>query len=289
MLQTFDHVVIVVRDLEAATNSYQRLLGRKPSWRGIQLDSGTANSLFQLDNMFIELLSPVSQGEVARVTREALAKQGEGLGLLCFGTDDADALAKELRQRGLSASPPVPGSDREFKTGAHRLWRTVYLPETDTRGVRVFGVQNLAASDSLPAVELSCAAEESVSALDHIVINTTDPEAAIDLYREKLGLHLALDRSFKERGVRLIFFRIGGITVELAARIAGEPSDELDRFWGLAYRCSDVDSTRARLDKQGVDVSEVRSGNKPGTRVCTIRGDTCGVPTLLIGPDGEPR
>jgi len=31
-----------------------------------------------------------------------------------------------------------------------------------------------------------------------------------------------------------------------------------------------------------IDVSEVRTGRKPGTRVLTVRTGTCGIPTLLV-------
>ena len=39
----------------------------------------------------------------------------------------------------------------------------------------------------------------------------------------------------------------------------------------------------------GVDVSEVRAGRKPGTRVMTVRNGTCGVPTLLVQPSATQR
>jgi hypothetical protein len=47
---------------------------------------------------------------------------------------------------------------------------------------------------------------------------------------------------------------------------------------------ADIDATHARLAQAGVDVSEVRTGRKPGTRVMTVRSGTCGVPTLLVQP-----
>ncbi len=31
-----------------------------------------------------------------------------------------------------------------------------------------------------------------------------------------------------------------------------------------------------------LEVSEVRAGRKPGTRVLTVRSGTCGIPTLLV-------
>ena len=55
-----------------------------------------------------------------------------------------------------------------------------------------------------------------------------------------------------------------------------------DKLWGLSWRVANIDATRARLVSAGVDVSEVRTGRKPGTRVLTVRNGTCGIPTLLV-------
>lgn len=288
MLQRLDHVVIYVRDLDVATRSYTRLLGFGPSWHGTHPEYGTANSLFLLDNTYVELISPISEGKVSELIETGLGALGEGLGILAFGTDDANATAGELRKRGMSASLPVPGSGTETKSGARRMWRNVFLPESDTHGARMFAIEHLDGSDPLPPRALTCEPAAAITALDHVVVNTSDPEAAIDLYGRKLGLRLALDRTFEKRGVRLLFFRVGGVTVEVAARL-GDVRPGPDRLWGLAYRCPDVDAARERLLKEGADVSEVRPGNKAGTRVCTVKADTCGVPTLLIGPDGDTR
>jgi hypothetical protein len=50
----------------------------------------------------------------------------------------------------------------------------------------------------------------------------------------------------------------------------------------LSWRVADIDATRARLLADGIEVSEVRTGRKPGTRVMTVRSGTCGVQTLLL-------
>tara|TARA_Y100000385_G_scaffold64970_1_gene64285 strand:+ start:266 stop:517 length:252 start_codon:yes stop_codon:yes gene_type:complete len=52
-----DHLIIVVPDLQDATDQYSVLLGRSPSWQGTHPDYGTANTLFQLDNIYLELLA----------------------------------------------------------------------------------------------------------------------------------------------------------------------------------------------------------------------------------------
>jgi hypothetical protein len=50
----------------------------------------------------------------------------------------------------------------------------------------------------------------------------------------------------------------------------------------MSWRVDNAEATRARLLSAGVDVSEVRTGRKPGTRVLTVRSGTCGIPTLLV-------
>src|SRR6266702_5203922 len=123
--------------------------------------------------------------------------------------------------------------------------------------------------------------------MDHVVVSTPDPERAAALYGARLGLDMALDRSHPDWG-RLMFFRCGDLIVEVSHRSgkpAGGARDKLhDRLRGLCWRVADIDATRARLTAAGVDVSEVRTGRKPGTRVMTVRNGTCGVPTLLVQP-----
>jgi catechol 2,3-dioxygenase-like lactoylglutathione lyase family enzyme len=137
--------------------------------------------------------------------------------------------------------------------------------------------------------------------LDHAVVLTTDHEAALQRYGGELGLRLALDRSFPERGVRILFFRLSGVTIEVAGPIArsadgaeagrAAEGSTRDRFGGLAWRGPDVVAWRERLLAEGVRVTGHRRGHKPGTRVCTVLDRTADVPTLLIGPDrgAEPR
>jgi catechol 2,3-dioxygenase-like lactoylglutathione lyase family enzyme len=122
-----------------------------------------------------------------------------------------------------------------------------------------------------------------VAAIDHTVINSPDLDRAIALWRDRLGLRLALDREFPKRGLRLLFFRSGGVTLEFAGP-SPPPAHRTgpDTFYGIAYRVRGLHSCRARLLHAGLDVSEQRAGQKAGTTVATVRSGTEGVPTLLI-------
>jgi catechol 2,3-dioxygenase-like lactoylglutathione lyase family enzyme len=286
MLTALDHVVIAVRDLDAATTTYGALYGRRPSWRGTHPGWGTANTLFRLANTYVELVAPVGAGPFGEALTAHLDAHGEGPYALAFATADADACAAMLRARGIGAAAPIDGSGRDEESGAERIWRNVFLPSADTRGVPLFVIEHRSPAAALPVAAIDGDAGAAVDGIDHVVVMTADPEAAIVLYRDRLGLRLAFDKTFESRGLRLLFFRIAGITVELAAPLGAGAGP--DRFWGISYRVGDVDAVRARVLAAGFDVSEVRTGNKPGTRVCTVRRETHGVATLFIAAASPP-
>ena len=122
-----------------------------------------------------------------------------------------------------------------------------------------------------------------VEAIDHVVIFTPDPPRAIACWRDANGLRLAFDKEFPERRIRLMFFRSGGLTLEYACPLpAPDPPEGPDRFYGVSYRVRDLAAHRAALLAAGFDVSEIRAGNKAGTRVASVRNGTAEVPTLLL-------
>ena len=116
------------------------------------------------------------------------------------------------------------------------------------------------------------------------MIRTADTDAAKKLYGEQLGIRLALAREL--RGTRMLFFRIGGVTLEVVLDASLAESDAL---WGHAFRVRDIDAAHARMKNAGFELSELRDGLKPGTRIFTVRGDTGNVPTLILrDPSREP-
>jgi len=126
-----------------------------------------------------------------------------------------------------------------------------------------------------------------VSALDHVVVRTPNPERAIAFYAGRLGLDLRLDRSNEKWGARLLFFRCGDLVVEIAHDLKKGVSDAPDQLWGLSWRVPDVAKAQARLKAAGLDVTEPRDGRRPGSQVFSVKDRTEGVPTLVIGGIGR--
>ena len=268
-----DHVIVGVRDLDAAAADYALLLGRAPSWRGEHAGRGVANALFRLENTYLELLTARDDGPLGFALR----------------TEDGAACARALRERGLGVGDAVAGEGREIATGAVRRWKTVGIPGDAARGILVFGIEHLSSPDALPLARATAAADAAISGVDHVVVRSESPDAAIRFDRDQLGLRLALDKSFEQWGARLLFFRVGGVTVEIAAPLPPPPTPgERDSFWGISWRTPDLFATHARLAAAGVDVSEIRPGRRPNTRVFTVRDNPCGVATLVLQVQTRP-
>jgi catechol 2,3-dioxygenase-like lactoylglutathione lyase family enzyme len=269
-----DHVVVLVRDIQAAEAAYRTLFARAPAWRNS--GDGADRVMFTLDNMTLELMSPTGEGPIAERIRGVIAAQGEGLASLCFRTPDIAKMHRRLERLTLKPEPVAAVESRDAASGAVLSWKRTRTASEATRGVRLFFLE---LANERPLSVPSATAP--ITAMDHVVVATADPERAAALYGARLGLDMALDRSHPDWG-RLMFFRCGDLVVEVVNRPGKDTDVSHDRLWGLSWRVADIEATRARLMAAGVDVSEARAGRKPGTRVLTVRSSTCGIPTLLV-------
>ena len=185
---------------------------------------------------------------------------------MVFATESIDRAERLLERRGVPA-------DREGgrlmlgREATHQVPIAVTEPE-----------------DSPPLSPLAGADEAaSITALDHVVIRTLNPERAVALYGGRLGLDPRLDRSNPQWNARLLFFRCGDLVVEIAHDLGKGISDGPDQLWGLSWRTPDIARCHARLRKAGVELSELRGGRRPGTQVFTVHSHTANVPTIVIG------
>jgi catechol 2,3-dioxygenase-like lactoylglutathione lyase family enzyme len=276
VISGLDHIVALVGDIAAATTAYQMLFARSPAWRNS--GDGADRVLFTLDNMTLELMSPSGDGAAAKRIRAVMAEQGEGLASLCFRSGDIAKMHRRLDRLMLKPEPVTEVESRDAISGATLSWKRTRTAREATRGVRLFFLE--LAKERPLSVRTTTA---SITAMDHVVIATADPERAAALYGARLGLDMALDRAHPDWG-RLMFFRCGDLIVEVVQRPGKDAAADTahDKLWGLSWRVADIDATRARLAAAGVDVSDVRNGRKPGTRVLTVRNGTCGIPTLLV-------
>jgi catechol 2,3-dioxygenase-like lactoylglutathione lyase family enzyme len=274
MISGLDHVVVLLEDIKAGVAAYETLLGRKPSWQ--HAGDGADRVLFTLDNMTLELMAPSGVSVDADRIRSVIKMSGEGLASLCFATADIGKMHRRLERVALKPDPVAEVANRDDVSGATLHWKRTRANTELTRGVRMFFLELQGERPRSVAT-----ADSPIVSLDHVVVSTEDPELAAALYGARLGLDMALDRSHQEWG-QLMFFRCGDLIVEVVKRPVAGGDKTHDKLWGLSWRVDDIEATRTRLVAAGVQVSEPRSGRKPGTRVMSLYSGTCGIHTLIL-------
>lgn len=274
MITGLDHVVVLLEDIKDGAKAYEALLGRAPSWRSES--DGAETVIFTLDNMSLELMAPAGSSATADRIRNVIKIWGEGLASICFRVGDIAKAYRRLDRVALKPDPVAEVESRDTGSGATLHWKRTRVPTDLTRGVRMFFLE---LAEERPRSAATSAAP--IWGLDHVVVSTEDPESAAALYGARLDLDMALDRSHHDWG-QLMFFRCGDLIVEVVRRPVAGADQSHDKLWGLSWRVADIEATRARLVAAGIDVSEVRAGRKPGTRVMSVRDGTCGIQTLLL-------
>lgn len=173
------------------------------------------------------------------------------------------------------AAAPASLGERNAVVGGLSVYVSPQRIPANCRGL------DIQAATQMPGkVDPASAAETGIQSVDHVVLRTADAADCIRLFRDDLGMRLALDQTVEKWGGRMLFFREGAMTLEVIESSSKAPSQ--DYFWGICYRCADIEATHADLTSRGVSLSDIREGRKPGTRVATIRSHVGGIPSLLL-------
>jgi catechol 2,3-dioxygenase-like lactoylglutathione lyase family enzyme len=231
--------------------------------------------------MALELLAPTEIGTLAIRLKELLAQRGPGLQTLVFASDALEEDRRIFGRRALHPEAIQPGESVDHSSARRRQWTRFRIDDAQSNGVRMFVLQR---SSDDPLV-VTPTLPNALSSLDHLVVNTVNPERALALYGARLGLRLALDLSMTERDARLLSFKAGTNTIELSHRISKAADAGPDKLWGITWRTPDIIGARERMAKKGLNVSEVRKGMRKGTRVFTVNDGTLNVPTLILSAD----
>jgi catechol 2,3-dioxygenase-like lactoylglutathione lyase family enzyme len=142
-LRGIDHVLVGVRDLEAAHQTYARL-GFTVSPRGRHIGWGTANYCIMFPDDYIELLGIVDPSQFTNNLNRFLETR-EGLLGLAFASDDVTLAERALRRAGIE-----PGEMRDLKRILEdpegEVWprfKLLHLPPEATPGTSAFICQHL--------------------------------------------------------------------------------------------------------------------------------------------------
>jgi len=112
MFKGLDHMVVAVKDLDAAIGRYETIYGVKVSDRNESPQAGMKMAFFRFPESYVELVSNIDDsGPIAK----RLADRGEGVHLVAMKVDDLEKTVADLREKGVrlvgdpGAGNPVRG------------------------------------------------------------------------------------------------------------------------------------------------------------------------------------
>lgn len=108
MFKGVDHIVVAVKDLDAAVASYEAIFGSAVSDRSEAPAAGMKMAFFRFPDSYVELVSNLGdEGPIAK----RLADRGEGVHLVAMKVDDLEATLAALRDKGVRlVGDPGPGN-----------------------------------------------------------------------------------------------------------------------------------------------------------------------------------
>ena len=276
MINTLDHLIIAVKDLNEAEQNYKKLFGLNPVWRGEHKELGTANVIFNFKNTYLELLSANGEGLGAMLVNSAIEESGDGLIGVVFGVENIKEASKALIEKGFAITDISDGEGRNNSSNELRKWKNFFLPQELSRGIFSFIIEHTEGSlkklDEYPS--------DSINKLDHLVINTNDADGFIHVYQDIFKIRLALDKVIEHWDSRMLFFRLNRTTIEVVEK--RDEKESKDSLWGLAWEVENIKEAHKRLIDNGVEITPIKKGLKKNTLVSTIKSHTHNVPTLLI-------
>jgi len=291
MARGIDHLVIAVRDLEAARARYQRLgFTLTPEARH---PFGTKNSLVQLDGAFLELVAigepslipePTPQRfSFAAFNREFLTRR-EGLSMLVLKSRDANLDHAAFATAGLPIFEPI--RFERTARGPDGSERPVAFTMTFTADRRLRDAGFFACQHHYPQNFWRPEYQRHANRARHIaaaVMVARDPADFHEFLTHFTGEHEMISTSLG------ISIDTGEGKVEVISPIAylaefGEDSKDPDprRFLACRIAVEDLAATRALLAGNGVPVAAERPG-----RLVVPPGEACGVAIAFVADGGR--
>lgn len=240
-----DHIVIAVKNLDAAAATYRKL-GFTLTPRGLHEGKGTGNHCIMFASTYIELLGIVDETGARGRLAERVNARGEGGIAIAYGADDANKTYGTLRAAGIEAEPPSDLSRPLDLDGKREMvrFRNIMLPKLALPETMQFVCTHL-------TPELTRARHEwqlhpnGATGVAQVIIAQDSPANA----------HAELAAAKVDNAILVVDTRAAIEEHVGAAALAGAPQTGIV---GLAIRVNEVDAAVAMLDMARIPHREAR-------------------------------
>ena len=273
MLIRVQNIFLATKNIEETSQKFSIFFGQSPNFIGQSRKLGIDIISFGLNKTNICLISPKKSGIWSEKLYNFLKNKGEGIFGINFFSDDFDKDYNNFVKNDLKLSDKIESSfevnnDIEIKFSFFNI-----LDKT-------IESLNILVSSEIDFKENKSSLKNNVSKVNQLVIQTEDPETIKEIFEGKLSIRLALDKTFKKWAGRMLFFRLGGLTLEV---IEGKDIKQNSEYFGIGWHVDNYNKCYDYLLNDGFRLSKIRAGRKEGTLVSTLKEPILNIPTILIG------
>jgi catechol 2,3-dioxygenase-like lactoylglutathione lyase family enzyme len=291
----FDHLVIGVRDLDAATRHYQHL-GFDVRFGGRHTGRGTHNALIRFGLDYIELLSVYDEAEArasglrGEVILQALRDRDEVF--LGYALATAHIEEEADRFRGSELLVDEPFAMHRARPDGHILSWRLFIPGGNSwRRPWPFIIQWDEPDSQRLLLEQPGIHPNGATAWTRAAVAVHDLESAIDLYQRRLGLELVRQDKFTRLSARRATFKIGASNIDLLTPESAGPTQQTlveigEGLLEVNLAVKDLHQTRSFLAQRNISFELDAAG--PGTLLISPQ-ETPGLRIILTNQNEKPR
>lgn len=255
---SLDHVLIAVRDLTAAHDTFERL-GFKATPEGRHPGRGTSNRLVVFPREYIELITVHdAEGDLFRPNLPSFLSEREGLFIFSIGTEDVRGRAEDARRKGVRAADPVRGSRQAADGSTAYSWTQAEFGPDEMPGSQTFLIQHdQTIEERYTEPSDPTNHPNGVRGIASLALAVEDASAAAMRWQDVFGLEQvpgALDANGRRVDVRLAFENCWLDFIEPHGR---DDAAQFLEAWGegpyaITFECGDVDVAESSMRLSGV-------------------------------------
>ena len=259
MLTRVQNIFLATKNIEETSQKFSIFFGINPNFIGQSKKLGIDIISFGLNKTNICLISPKHSGAWFEILNNFLKNKGEGIFGINFSSDDFGNDYDNFAKNDLKLSDKIE-SNFEGNNKDQKKFSFFNILDKTVESL------NIIVSNEMDFQLNKENSKNNLSKVNQLVIQTESPESIKDIFEKKLSIRLALDKTFKEWAGRMLFFRLGGVTLEV---IEGKDIKQNSKYFGIGWHADNYNKCYNDLLKDGFRLSEIRTGRKKGTLVST--------------------
>ena len=278
MLTKFKSTIIASDNIKETKREFINLIGNDFSNDLLHQDNHINFSSIELLNGSIDIFRKNLKLASSLNLINGEFNEQRGIIAISFVSDDIDEDYKRFQERGLDVSEIKTSNliDREGRE-TELVFFSIIKRDSFDLNILIF-------KDNDECINKNKQYNESdISKFNQVVVFSPKVKQIKELLADKLGIRLALDKvfDFGEGEVRMLFFRIGGVTIE----VVENKKISSTSFGGIGWHSDNLRLCHERLLKSNFTLSKIRKGRKSDTLVSTIKNAPVDIPTIIIGLD----